>query len=385
MHEYIFILGKNRELSIAEIIMYYKHRKWNYEMRMLSRDAMMIESENVPNADFLGGTLKIIEIYDKFDVFDPFLITIPDNFEKSSKKEIFGISVYGKSKSWIMKNISDFKSLQKNLKDILRSEGINSRFINFSFKVNNVSLAKKNVKDIVLFFSGDNVYAGLTKSFSNPLEYKKRDEQKPVTVSTMGIPIRLAKIMLNLAGVKDGTRMIDPFCGTGIIIQEALFNDAEVSGSDIDSNMVKAAKRNVEWLIKEYKIINKNYNIFVADAEKISKYAQNDKYDAIVTEPYFGPALKKISSQKTAKHMVNKTMALYNNVLKQFNMSIVKGGYLCIVVPSYRTKTKNAHMNFRKIFTRYSFEEVNIHEGIEQPFREEKKTLTREIFLLVKK
>ena len=48
-------------------------------------------------------------------------------------------------------------------------------------------------------------------------------------------------------------------------------------------------------------------------------------------------------------------------------------------------KKGEMHVNFQKIYSQHGFELVNIHEGIKQPFREVKKTLTREVYLLRKK
>ncbi len=385
MQEHIFLLGKNKPLSIAEIVMYFKHRNWIFNLKMISDGAALVESDTIPDANDLGGTLKIVKVFDKFDKFDPYLIDVPEDIKEKDEKAVFGVSVYGKSKSWVMKNKNRIHMLQKNIKDILKSEGIKSRFVNFKGEVSPVQLSKKDINDITLFFRGDAVYVGTTISFSNPLEFKKRDEKKPIIVSTMGIPIRLAKIMLNMAGVDNGISVLDPFCGTGIILQEAALLGADIKGSDIEPQMVSNSKKNLKWLIYEYGLRKHTLDetVFVSDASNISRHIKV-RVDAIVTEPYFGPALKKTSSPKTAKHMLNKSIQLYDKVMKEFSRTVRKGGYLCIVVPSYRTKLKNVHMNFRKIFTRHGFEEVNIREGLEQPFREEKKTLTREIFLLKK-
>ncbi|MBN2101863.1 MAG: methyltransferase domain-containing protein [Candidatus Aenigmarchaeota archaeon] len=385
MQEYIFLLGKNRPLSVSEITMYYRHRNWNLDLTMISENAALVKSDNIPDANVLGGTIKIIKISEMFEKFDPYMIDVSKDVGRGGEKAVFGMSVYGKSKSWLMKNKNEIQILQKNIKDILKKEGLKSRFINFKGEVSPVHLSRKDIIDIVLFFRGDLLYVGSTCSFNNPLEFKKRDENKPVTVSTIGIPIRLAKIMLNLAGVKENTRIMDPFCGTGIILQEAVLMDASIIGSDIDSKMVLSTKRNLNWVIEEYGLKRYNFtdSLFVSDASEISGLIK-EKVDAIVTEPYFGPALKKISSPKTAKHMLNKNIQLYDSIIKEFARVIKRDGYVCIVVPSYRTKTKNVHMNFRKIFTRHGFEEAKVREGLEQPFREEKKTLTREMFLLRK-
>ena len=383
----IFILGKNRELSIAEIIMYYRHRNVKMDFRMIAKNAILVESDFIPEAESLGGTIKIIKIIDEFRNFDPYLVDAPQDHLKAKNNVFnFGISVYGKSRSWTIKNTGLFRVMQKNIKDILKSRGIKSKFVKFSGEVDNVMLAKKHINDIIIFFRGDSGYVGITDSFSNPLEFKKRDEKKPIIVPTMGIPIRLAKIMLNLAGVMKGKAILDPFCGTGIILQEAVIMGAFINGSDIDEKMVSYTKKNLSWVLDEYKISGIRVDAIIkkVDVAKLTK-AFPQAFDAIATEPYFGPAIKRLSSMKTAKHLINKSVIIYETAIKQISAVLRKGGYLCIVVPSYRTNKGNIHMNFRKIFTRHGLEEVNIYEGLKQPFREEKKTLTREIFLLVKK
>ena len=54
----------------------------------------------------------------------------------------------------------------------------------------------------------------------------------------------VAAALLSLAGVRPGTRVLDPCCGAGTILIEAEAVQAEGWGGDIDLQIVKAAQNN---------------------------------------------------------------------------------------------------------------------------------------------
>ena len=55
----------------------------------------------------------------------------------------------------------------------------------------------------------------------------------------------LARAVCNLAGVAPGTRLLDPFCGTGGILLEGALLGADVVGVDAQSKMVRGTARNL--------------------------------------------------------------------------------------------------------------------------------------------
>ena len=97
---------------------------------------------------------------------------------------------------------------------------------------------------------------------------------------------KLARVLVNLSGVLKG-KIWDPFCGTGGILLEAAMVNLETEGTDIDINMVRAAKEN----FKHYKVEG---TFSVADSRTTIKAC-----DAIVTDPPYGrrASLKKVEIQ----------------------------------------------------------------------------------------
>lgn len=67
----------------------------------------------------------------------------------------------------------------------------------------------------------------------------------------------VANAMVHLAGDPDGT-LLDPCCGSGTILAEAIDSGWRVAGSDIDSQAVEIARQNV-----------RNTNISVCDAREL--------------------------------------------------------------------------------------------------------------------
>ena len=64
---------------------------------------------------------------------------------------------------------------------------------------------------------------------------------KPVSLDP-----RVGRAMVNLA-CPGGGRLLDPFCGTGGILIEAVLAGLEVCGSDLDGRMVAGSLENLEW------------------------------------------------------------------------------------------------------------------------------------------
>lgn len=65
----------------------------------------------------------------------------------------------------------------------------------------------------------------------------------------------LARVMCNLAGVKPGNIVFDPFCGAGGILCEAAYIGATGIGTDLNWRLLQGARRNLEEITAKYSII----------------------------------------------------------------------------------------------------------------------------------
>ena len=117
-------------------------------------------------------------------------------------------------------------------------------------------------------------------------KFNQRKNQNRPFSSPVSLDPKLARTLVNLSGVKPGERLLDPFCGTGGILIEAGLCGVGVAGTDIDQEMVKGCRKNLE----EYGIIN--HDIRQESAEKAPE-AFDKEFDAIVTDLPYGRSSKK--------------------------------------------------------------------------------------------
>jgi len=87
---------------------------------------------------------------------------------------------------------------------------------------------------------------------------------------------KLARVLVNLANVKKGSYVLDPFCGTGGILIEAGLMGMNIKGSDINGQMVAGCRKNLET----YGITGELYR-----ANALEMAESPEKVDAIVTDP----------------------------------------------------------------------------------------------------
>src|SRR3989344_454871 len=98
MKDYIFVLGRDRDLSLLEIESYFISRKILYSIVLYVKNIVIV---SLPELNFmklindLGGTIKISEVISNTKDFD-------DKFDKMSldfnqKKLFFSLGIYNNS------------------------------------------------------------------------------------------------------------------------------------------------------------------------------------------------------------------------------------------------------------------------------------------------
>jgi tRNA G10 N-methylase Trm11 len=253
-------------------------------------------------------------------------------------------------------------------------------------QLTNVEVIKKRFveesAEIVVCSSQNRFYVGVTRHLHNPFEFQKRDVGRPIQRTIFSIPPRLSNILINLSGAKEGDMLLDPFCGIGTILQEAALNGIEIAGIDTDEGCVNSCKENLRWLSKEYGLDLKDLEkkIVSGDARKLSEYFGEESFDAIATEPYLGPPLKKKPSVEDAKKILDDIRELYEKSLEEMYKILKRGKRIAITSPRIRvTKSKSIGLGFDSIASGIGFKIISSFVDAESRH----KTL-REIFIIEK-
>jgi tRNA G10 N-methylase Trm11 len=369
----IFISGKNWMLSLAELTSYFKSRKIGFVIQFFSGEFFTLSFENDFDASIiadLGGTIKIGEVKVKFptetikeaflgknkqakkQIIDALASSgLVDSIAKSSEKVLFGVSVYCTESTLRSSSGVIQRFVGSAIKDESAVLGQKSSFIGFSkerkqAQLSHVEVIKKNLvenKAEILFCIGRNeTWVATTVAVHNPFEFQKRDIYKPNQRKIFGMPPRLGKIMVNLSSCKAGKILLDPFCGVGTILQEALLEKAVVVGMDVNPWCVKAATENLEWLVREYGLKDADFRVLQGDVNRLIKKIGQETMDCIVCEPDLGPALRQVPTGPYATKIIQKLEPLYFGFIEQAFGALKPGGRLVLVTPYIKTRSGQA-------------------------------------------
>jgi tRNA G10 N-methylase Trm11 len=395
MSAQLFIPGKNWKLSLAELASFLEARKATLEVISLSKEFFVVRiADGYWTIADLGGFIKIGEInvtlstenvkeafFEKSkeakkhisrDVVSSGLLD--GMVEAASGKTIFGVSVYCAEK--LLRPVS--RSIQRfvgsTVKRELADRGVKSKFMGFPKKrklpqLSHVEVLKKELvenKAEILFCVGKKqTFVATTTAVHNPFEFQKRDVGKPVQRKIFAIPPRLARIMINLAACTEGKVLLDPFCGVGTILQEALLAKAKVVGVDINGWCVEAAKRNMDWLKSEYSLKNAEFRVLQGDVRRLSRKIGLEQVDCVVTEPDLGPAMRQVPTTSYAVRIVEKLEPSYDVLLEEAYKVLKKDGRLVFVSPFIKTRSgKPVTMRVEEKALETGFERVH-------PFKKE--------------
>ena len=338
MNTYIFILGRNAELSKAEIqAVFFSHGIKTEKSRYLILTGDAIDCQKAMSR--LGGCIKIGEwLADGFTariIAEDILKTAPE------KRAIFGISDYADSnmKAGGQKTKKAIISLGMEIKKIIKDSGISTRFVTSREPVLSSVVVQKNKCQEYIIADGSVYRTCAVQDFE---DYSFRDYSRPRSDSKSGmLPPKLAKIMINLSGADPDDIILDPFCGSGTILQEALvMGYKNIIGSDSSNKAVEDSKMNIEWLGKHYNFHVGSCKIIRADVRALSEFVT--KADVVVTEPYLGPAQKGNESAFGISAIRQELDALYVESFHEFAKILEKGAKVVFVFPVFsRHKSDN--------------------------------------------
>jgi tRNA G10 N-methylase Trm11 len=213
-------------------------------------------------------------------------------------------------------------------------------------QLSHVEVLKKNLvknQAEVLFCVGKaETWIATTIAVHNPFEFQKRDVFKPNQRVIFGMPPRLARIMVNLSACTEGKTLLDPFCGVGTILQEALMEKATVVGMDVNPWCIKASQENLEWLTREYELVNADFRVLLGEVGRMAEKVGLESIDCIVSEPDLGPALREVPTGPYAQKIIEKLEPLFFGFIEEAYRTLKPKGHLVLVTPYIKTRSNEA-------------------------------------------
>ena len=336
---YLAVLGRQPEISIAELEMIFGKVKRVSDVLAsftLTGDDFgrgpqnVLRSKNfgkgkesagpVKGIDRLGGVLKLALKLEQKPL--EYLQGLPEG------KITIGVSDYSRGAS---KRTALNEALK--LKKILVRHGRSIRVVENKEAVLSTAtslhngLGGKNERKVELIRVDKDWYKVI--GVQDIDAYASRDQKRPARDAKVGmLPPKLAQILINLCGpLESDARILDPFCGTGVVLQEALLMGYSAYGTDINERMVEYSKRNLEWLVKFEK-----YSISQGDA---TSFTWEQPVTAVACEGYLGKPFLRIPSEMELKERKQECRSIILGFLKNLAGQIRNETPVTIAIPAW--------------------------------------------------
>ncbi len=278
-------------------------------------------------------------------------------FEASEKKLNFSVSLYCSR----VQDPEEYDSVVSTLLQIVREAGFRKANLlrpHSGTEMLAKDVLTRNVLDIVVFPAKQGYWTGTTTFIPDFEAMRSRATSRPVASPEISLSPRLARLLINLASLSKGSLLLDPFCGAGTILTEAVLQGVNCIGIDKNPSRISGAKRNLDWISKEYDPLRLgSCSLEVGDAEKLPVILKGKNVDAVVTEPILLPRFTSMPSIHNAKRAVSKASKLYSASLYSIGEVVKKGGRVVLVVPSVKT-----YQGKEVSITLEGFEEVGLRE-----------------------
>lgn len=313
----------------------------------------------LPNGDWHQASQRIINFY-------------VNKWAGAEVKITFGISAYGFD--------APSRDIQKTgiaVKQRLKRRGVSLRLLpnptaalnTAASHHNKLGLSPNKTELLVARSRGGRIVIAESIGAQNISAYAARDQERPRRDAFTGmLPPKLAQIMINLALTQpvrrpaslfssglagpdlqetaqenarivgsDSTieaplRILDPFCGTGVILQEAALLGYSVYGTDISEKMIRYSRDNLNWLQQTHRI-RVDWHLEMADAIEAR---WQTPVDAVVAETYLGQPFNAPPSPEKLQQVVGICELIISRFLQNLGPQIKPGTPLCLAVPAWR-------------------------------------------------
>jgi tRNA G10 N-methylase Trm11 len=383
------ILGRQPKLGLTELESIYGAT----HIRPLTHGALL----DIPTQDInfkrLGGTIKIAQVLTILpnnnwrDILQYLMDKIPEHMQYQPEgKFTLGLSIYGLSVS-----LNEQTKGLMTLKRVIRSTGKSVRIIPNktptlnSAQVLHNKLTTKGAWELLLVKDGPKTILAQTFFVQDIDAYAARDQVRPARDARVGmLPPKLAQMMINLANPPKEALVLDPFCGTGVVLQEALLMGLEVFGTDLEPRMIEYSKKNLDWLAQNYSLPSTHYSLSTGDATDF-KWPEN--IGAVISEIYLGRPLSAIPSSEELHKIANDVNTIFKKFMNNLSRQLKPGTKLCLAVPSWKTKNGFVHLPALDNLSNLGYNQVDFKSATDKDlvyFREDQ-VVARQLIVLEKR
>ncbi len=367
---WIFVLGREPELSVAEIAAVAARHGVALRWQAISDVAAIAEGAiDLQLFQELAGCVKLAEVVAEAPVDPAGLTAVLQQLlspNHGSRVE-FGFSwTSSREPKWL-------RGVGLTLKRELKAGGHVRFVVSREGTLSSVVVQKNRLLppggyDFVLLPApGNRLIVGRTVAVQDFAGWSERDFGRPARAARVGmLPPKLARLMVNLAttsldssgttpgpgghghhpAIPSGAQLkqlscsgglLDPFCGSGTVLQEAaLLGVRDLTGADADVRGLTRTRENLAWL-KERHAGLPEPKLLTCDIRQLPARLAGHTYQAIATEPYLGPPFTGHEDERRLREIHAELTELYRVTLKVLGNLLAPGGRICMVWPVLRS------------------------------------------------
>ncbi len=364
MNQCLCILGRQPELGLAELESLYGSE----HVRLVGNDVAIIDVDPCALAfSRLGGSIKLakfLTILDTTtweDLVDFGISTIPEHVKQVPEGKFkLGVSVHG-----ISVTPKKINAGALSFKKAIKTTGRNVRIVpNNTKQLSSAQVLHNHLTgatgwELLFIADGNKTILAQTIVVQDIEAYAARDQARPKRDARIGmLPPKLAQILINLANgqlpeppLPDkngfcvdpdtgalGRTLLDPFCGTGVVLQEALLMGYDTYGTDLEPRMIEYSQTNLKWLTMHRL---GNFRLEVADAMQAT---WTRPFDLLATETYLGRPLSLLPSPVKLDEIIRDCDHIHKKFLQNLAKQVKPGVRLCLAVPAWKTPNGFKHL-----------------------------------------
>lgn len=276
------------------------------------------------------------------------------------------------------------------LKKVARATGRSVRIIpNTAPELNSAQVLHNQLTgelgiELLLVRNGNATHVAQTTWVQDIDAYAARDHGRPHRDAFVGmLPPKLAQTMLNLAQTSPQDRVLDPFCGTGVVLQEAALLGCGVYGTDLQERMVRYTRDNIAWL-QDYKNLPIEKYFETADA---TNHTWQSPLDRVVCETYLGQPLSGLPKPEKLQEIISDCNTITTKFLRNLHKQLTPGTRCTIAVPAWHVGNQFKHLELLDHLEDLGYNRVRFQyaSDADMVYHREDQIVARQLLVLISK
>jgi SAM-dependent methyltransferase len=395
-HKSIFILGRQPAIGRAELESLFGAD----HLEPIGDHAMAcdISVDEIP-FDRIGSSIRLAKPIGDFPTnnwpkvaqttIKHLLPTLIDGMPLEGKIKV-GISAYGMSvnERHLLRTGLEVKKALKAVGRSVRVVPNNEPALNTAQVLHNQLTGNLGL-ELLFIGNGKETYLAQTVQIQDIDAYAERDRGRPKRDAFVGmLPPKLAQTIINLGAGQLETNtdniVLDPFCGTGVVLQEALLMGYGAYGTDLEPRMIDYSRKNLEWLATRGTEHATSVELEVGDA---TDHKWEHPFTVIAGETYLGRPLSNWPNPEKLREIIGTCNVILQKFLYNLAEQIPSGTRLCLAMPAWVGPNERIYhlalldslevMGYNRVSFSWSTEQEMVYRRPEQLVARELLVITR--------